>query len=68
VSSRVGGIERGDGLNEVPPAVLGEDVELDILGMRPFPDVFGLHEEGAFPKMALGRTGGRKGATKAQPP
>ncbi len=55
-----GGIERRDGLEEVPPAVLREDVELHVLGMCPGANVLGLHEERAFPKMPLRRTRRRK--------
>ncbi len=44
-----GGIERGDGFEKVPPAVLREDVEFHVLGMRPGANVLGFHEKRAFP-------------------
>ena len=47
-----GGIERGDELDEIPPAVLGEDVEFEVLGF---------HIECAFSQMALGSSGRREG-------
>ena len=53
-------IKRQHGLDEVPPAVLGKDVELHVLGVRPFPHVLRLYEQRAFPKMAFGSTGRRK--------
>ncbi len=46
-------IERDHRLDEIPPAVLREDVEFHVLGMRPLAHIFGLHIDRAFPQMAL---------------
>ncbi len=46
-------IERSHGFHEIPPAVLREDVQLHVLGVRPLTHVFRLHIKRALPQVAF---------------